>query len=63
MISKKKKIIKALSMEEPTLYQLDEEVGNICHSRIKALGYEYQKLKETQDAIYHARDASVKAKK
>ena len=34
-ISKKEKIIKALSMEEPTLYQLDEEVGNKCHSELK----------------------------
>ena len=37
--------------------------GDKCHSRVRALEYEYQKLKETQDAIYHARDASVEAEK
>lgn len=62
-IDKKKKVIQALSEQESQLYDLDEEVGDKCHSRVRALEYEYQKLKETQDAIYHARDASVEAEK
>ena len=37
--------------------------GNKCHSRIKALSYELDKLSETQDAIYDARDASIEAEK
>ena len=62
-IDNKKKIIKALSKQESQLYELDEEVGNKCHSRIKALSYELDKLSETQDAIYDARNASIEAEK
>lgn len=62
-INKKRKVIQALSEQESQLYDLDEEVGDKYHSKVKALEYEYQKLKETQDAIYDARDASIEAEK